>query len=222
MSITSAIQEITSSLPTKTRLVAVSKFQPIEKIREAYYQSGQRVFGESRVQELSLKAEQLPKDIEWHFIGHLQKNKIKSLLPIVSLIHSVDSEELLRAIHSEAIKINREIKVLLQIHIAKEKSKFGFSFEECRKLFENSVLSQFPSIKVVGLMGMATNTEDEEEIREEFSSLQQFLLSLKHDFHKETLDFTELSMGMSNDYPLAIEYGSTLVRIGSKIFGERG
>ena len=220
MSIQSNIKEVLADLPARVRLVAVSKFHPNEAIEEAYA-TGQRIFGESKVQELVQKYETLPKDIEWHFIGHLQTNKIKYMAPFVNMIHGVDSLKLLKEINKQAIKVNRTIPCLLQIHIAKEETKFGLSFEECLSLLEDNEWKELKGVQICGLMGMATNTNNQAQIKEEFESLHQFFILLKNKFFKETETFKELSMGMSEDYPLAIQQGSTLVRVGSKIFGAR-
>lgn len=214
------ISQIKSTLPAQVRLVAVSKFHPIEALQEAY-DGGQRIFGESKVQEMTQKYEALPKDIEWHFIGHLQTNKIKYMAPYVSLIHGVDSYKLLVEINKQALKAGRIISCLLQIHIAQETTKFGFSIDECRKMLEEGDWKKLENIQIAGVMGMATNTDDEAEIKREFASLSAFFLEAQNTFFKDSLYFKEISMGMSDDYPIAIEEGSTLIRIGSRIFGER-
>lgn len=220
MSISQRITEITSQLPDTTRLVAVSKFHPAEAVLEAYH-AGQRIFGESRVQELIEKKEQLPSDIQWHFIGHLQTNKIKYILPFVDLIHGVDSYKLLNAIDKEAAKDERRVRVLLQVHIAQEETKFGFTPEECLRFFEEGLWKTCSSVEISGLMGMATYTEDKEQIRKEFHSLASLYKKVKNDYFVDTNSFSELSMGMSDDYRIAMEESSTLIRIGSSIFGER-
>lgn len=214
------IQAIKNGLPQNVRLVAVSKFHPINALQEAY-DSGQRVFGESKVQEMTQKYEALPKDIEWHFIGHLQTNKIKYMAPYVSLIHGVDSYKLLVEINKQALKANRIISCLLQIHIAKEETKFGFSTDECIKMLEEGNWKTLNNIQIAGVMGMATNTEDESCISDEFGTLANFFQYIKNNYFPNNPNFKEISMGMSDDYPIAIEKGSTLIRIGSKIFGER-
>lgn len=214
------IQAIKNGLPQNVRLVAVSKFHPINALQEAY-DSGQRVFGESKVQEMTQKYEALPKDIEWHFIGHLQTNKIKYMAPYVSLIHGVDSYKLLVEINKQALKANRIISCLLQIHIAKEETKFGFSTDECIKMLEEGNWKTLNNIQIAGVMGMATNTEDESCIADEFGTLANFFQYIKNNYFPNNPNFKEISMGMSDDYPIAIEKGSTLIRIGSKIFGER-
>lgn len=220
MSIETNLKEILNELPPNVRLVAVSKYHPNEAIEEAYA-AGQRVFGESKVQEMTQKQETLPKDIEWHFIGHLQTNKIKYMAPYVALIHGVDSYKLLSEINRQAQKCNRVIPCLLQIHIAQEETKFGFSFDECTEMLKQGDWKNLTNISIHGLMGMASNTEDMEQVRREFHALHAYFLSTKDTFFKEKDTFSELSMGMSHDYPIAVEEGATLVRVGSKIFGER-
>lgn len=214
------IKEIQTELPEHVRLVAVSKFHPNEALLEAY-KAGQRIFGESKVQEMTQKYETLPKDIEWHFIGHLQTNKIKYMAPYVALIHGVDSYKLLEEINRQAAKVQRIIPCLLQIHIAQEETKFGFSWEECRQMLNEGNWRNLTHVQISGVMGMATNTEDETAIANEFDQLNRFFHELKQTYFNEVPTFKEISMGMSDDYPIAIEKGSTLVRIGSKIFGER-
>lgn len=214
------IQTIKAGLPEGVRLVAVSKFHPIEALQEAY-EGGQRIFGESKVQEMTQKHDALPKDIEWHFIGHLQTNKIKYMAPYVALIHGVDSYKLLAEINKQASKAGRIIPCLLQIHIAQEETKFGFSTDECLDMLEEGNWRTLEHIQIAGVMGMATNTEDEAQIRREFSTLSALFRRIKETYFKEVPAFKEISMGMSDDYQLAIEEGSTLVRIGSRIFGVR-
>jgi pyridoxal phosphate enzyme (YggS family) len=204
----------------KASLVAVSKTKPIEVIKEVY-DSGHKVFGENYVQELVGKYERLPKDIEWHFIGHLQTNKVKLIAPFVSLIHGVDSLKLLREIDKEAKKNNRIINCLLQVHIANEETKFGFSFEEATSLFQSSKSDDLKNISIKGLMGMATLTNDENQIRKEFRSLKQFSDNLASKSEIRNPKSEILSMGMTSDYKIALEEGSNMVRIGSAIFGER-
>ncbi|MBQ1970517.1 MAG: YggS family pyridoxal phosphate-dependent enzyme [Paludibacteraceae bacterium] len=211
------IQSVVASLPETARLVAVSKFNPAEAVLQAY-NCGQRLFGESKVQELTGKYEVLPKDIEWHFIGHLQTNKVKYIAPFISLIQSVDSLKLLKEIDAQAKKVNRVIDCLLEIHVAQEETKYGFSFDELRTLFKERAFDVFENVSVVGLMGMASNTEDEVQIRDEFRLLSDFYKEMKDSLAPQ---FRELSMGMSHDYHIAVEEGSTLVRVGSFIFGER-
>jgi pyridoxal phosphate enzyme (YggS family) len=211
------IQSVVASLPETARLVAVSKFNPAEAVLQAY-NCGQRLFGESKVQELTGKYEVLPKDIEWHFIGHLQTNKVKYIAPFISLIQSVDSLKLLKEIDAQAKKVNRVIDCLLEIHVAQEETKYGFSIDELRELFRVRAFDVFENVNVVGLMGMASNTDDEVQIREEFRLLSDFYKEMKDSLAPQ---FRELSMGMSHDYHIAVEEGSTLVRVGSFIFGER-
>ena len=220
MSITKNIQLLQAELPQGVRLVAVSKYHPNEAILEAY-NAGQRVFGESKVQEMVAKYEALPKDIAWHFIGHLQTNKIKYMASFVSLIHGVDSLKLLKEIDKQAAKAGRRIKCLLQIHIAQEETKFGFSPNECKEMLAQGEWKELNNIQLCGLMGMATNTDDIEQIRSEFRLLSGLFKDLKAAFFADSETFCELSMGMSDDYAEAIQEGSTLVRVGSKIFGER-
>ena len=214
------IKAIHSQLPPQTRLVAVSKYHPAEAIMEAY-EAGQRIFGESHVQELQRKAALLPQDIEWHFIGHLQTNKVKYIAPYVSLIHAVDSERLLAEIDKQGSRIGRKIPCLLQLHIAREETKFGFSIEELLHLLDSGAHLAYNSVIICGLMCMASNVDDEEQIAEEFIRAHALFLTLKDRYFKHNTEFAECSWGMSDDYPLAIAHGSTLVRIGSKIFGSR-
>ena len=206
---------------TSARLIAVSKTHPPEAIQEAY-EAGQRAFGENKVQEMVSKAEVLPKDIEWHMIGHLQRNKVKYIAPFVHLIHSVDSFKLLREINKAGGKVGRRLGCLLQIHIAEEETKFGFDREELFEMLENPDFPSFENIEIHGLMGMATFTEEEEKIRREFKSLKNLSTEITEKYGNiPFLKIHELSMGMSNDFHIAIEEGATLIRIGSAIFGER-
>ena len=220
MSVASEIIRFTDELPANVRLVAVSKFHPVEKLMEAY-SAGQRIFGESRVAELCEKVEVLPDDIRWHFIGHLQTNKVRALLPHVSLIHSVDSERLLDCIDKEAERIGRTVDVLLQIHVAQEEAKFGFTLQEITQLANSGKLTAMSHVRVVGVMAMATNTDDDAEIRREFAEAHHVFYTLKDGCFFGDEHFCELSMGMSDDYRLAIAEGSTMVRIGTTIFGAR-
>ncbi len=220
MDIQANLKEALDQLPEGVRLVAVSKFHPNEAIEEAY-KVGQRIFGESREQELSTKYETLPKDIEWHFIGHLQTNKVKYIAPYIAMIHAVDSYKLLAEIDKQAAKYNRVIPCLLEIHIAQEESKYGFTFDTCRQMLEEGGWKQLKHVCIAGVMGMGTNTDDEKEVEKEFRSLADFFKSLKQDYFSQTDSFKEISMGMSHDYQIAIKCGTTLVRVGSKIFGER-
>ena len=218
--ISEQIKYIQGSLPEGVRLIAVSNFHPNEAILEAY-KAGQRLFGENHVQELTAKHESLPSDIKWHFIGHLQTNKVKYIAPFVSLIHGIDTPKLLKVVDKEGAKVGRVIPCLLQIHIATEETKFGFSREECLEMLSSGIISELQHVQICGLMGMATNTNDEAQIREEFHTLHSLFEELKESYFKDAPTFKELSMGMSDDYPIAIEEGSTLIRVGTKIFGER-
>lgn len=220
MSIQQNILEIRRTIPENVKLVCVSKFHPAEAVQEAY-DCGERIFGESRVQEIEQKHPILPKDIHWHFIGHLQSNKIKYIVDYVDLIHGVDSFKLLKEIDKQANKAGKKIHCLLQIHIAKEESKFGFSEEELKEMLASDEFKSLDNVIVSGLMGMATFTENKVQIRNEFRGLKQLFDELKQNQLSENNYFTELSMGMSDDYPIAIEEGSTMVRIGTAIFGKR-
>ena len=220
MSIQENIREVLSTLPDGVRLVAVSKYHPVEAIREAY-DGGQRIFGESKVQEMTAKHDQLPADIEWHFIGHLQTNKVKYIAPYVSLIHGVDSYKLLLEINRQGQRAGRIIPCLLQIHVAQEETKFGFSLEECLQMLALGEWRALPYVSIRGIMGMASNTDDMEQVRQEFSTLNHFFSQVREKYFSDRENFSELSMGMSDDYPIAIEEGSTLVRVGSRIFGDR-
>lgn len=217
----SKYKEIESKLKENgVNLVAVSKTKPVEDIK-SLYSNGQRVFGENKVQELCEKAEQLPNDIQWHMIGHLQSNKVKYIAPFVSLIHGVDTLKLLKEINKQGKKIQRVIPVLLQMHIADEETKFGLDKTELEEIIALDPNEAFPYVKICGLMGMATNTDDNTKVCQEFKNLKKYFETLKAGYFKDSEDFKELSMGMSGDYELAIEAGSTMVRIGSLIFGER-
>ncbi|HTE29182.1 MAG TPA: YggS family pyridoxal phosphate-dependent enzyme [Chryseolinea sp.] len=220
MNIKNNITNFTQNLPAGCKLIAVTKTKPIEKILEAY-NAGQRRFGENKVQELVPKYEALPKDIEWHMIGHLQTNKVKFIAPIVHLIQSVDSVKLLEEVNKQAQKANRIISCLLQVHIAEEESKFGFSEAELLALFQDAKLSTLQNVQVSGLMGIATLTGDSVQIEKEFSSLKATFEKIKSTVLPANVKMQELSMGMSSDYSLAVAHGSTMVRIGSAIFGER-
>ena len=212
--------EIRASLPAGVRLIAVSKFKPAEDIA-LLYQHGQRAFGENHAQEMKAKHEELPQDIEWHFIGHLQTNKIKYIAPYVALIHSIDSFSLLQEVNKYAVKNNRVIPCLLQFHIADEETKFGFTLEECEAMLQSPEFQQLQNIAIHGVMGMATFTDDQEQVRREFHHLHQIFEELRTRYFSQNPDFKELSMGMTDDYPIAISEGSTLIRIGSAIFGPR-
>ncbi len=220
MGIAENIITIKNKLEGEICLVAVSKTKPNSDILEAY-EMGHRVFGENKVQDLTRKYEELPKDIEWHFIGHLQTNKIKYIAPFVGLIHGVDSLKLLKAINKEGRKNNRKIRCLLQFHIAEEETKFGLDIAEAKAFLVSDEYKKLEFVDVCGVMGMATYTEDETQIRKEFKQLNLIFHQLKDDFFGDQNSFSEISMGMSGDYLIAIEEGSTMVRIGSSIFGER-
>ncbi|MBR1720268.1 MAG: YggS family pyridoxal phosphate-dependent enzyme [Phocaeicola sp.] len=220
MSISLILSSIKAELPEQVRLVAVSKYHPVEMIQEAY-DAGQRLFGENHVQEMTQKYALLPKDIEWHFIGHLQSNKVKYIAPFVSLIRSVDSLKLLKEINKQAEKAQRVIPCLLQIHIAKEETKFGFSFDECREMLQQGEWKNLKNVQLCGVMGMGTFTDNVDQVRSEFHSLKDFFDEIKENVFSDNPSFREISMGMTDDYPIAIEEGSTLIRIGTKIFGER-
>ncbi len=213
--------EIKASLPEGVTLVAVSKFHPAEAIMEAYA-TGHRIFGESRANELVSKANELPDDIEWHFIGHLQTNKVRAVMPYVACIHSIDSERLLRLVNTEAARIGRTVNILLQVHVAREETKFGFTPEEFDGLMASGILNELPAVKVRGVMGMASNVDDDDRIAADFRAIKNM-----YDRLKETITLDDgtvcdtLSMGMSHDFRLAIECGSNMVRIGTTIFGER-
>jgi pyridoxal phosphate enzyme (YggS family) len=211
-----ALDQLRQELPEAVTLVAVSKRQPLEKLREAY-DAGQRDFGENKVQELEEKVKQFPDDIKWHFIGHLQTNKVKYIAPFVHLIHSVDSLKLMKEIEKRAAQNERSIRVLWQLHIADEESKFGLDKAGLQRLVDATLAGSFPHVEVCGLMGMATFTDDEEQIRREFQILKTEFERLKPEFS----NFKELSMGMSGDYPIALDMGSSMLRIGTTIFGER-
>lgn len=202
------------------QLIAVSKTKPAELVLEAY-EAGQRIFGENKAQEMTTKYDLLPKDIEWHMIGHLQTNKVKYIAPFVSLIHSVDSQRLLEEIHKQGKKINRVIPCLLQVYIAQEETKFGFDKTELTQLLKVEVMGQFEFVKILGLMGMASLTEDQEKIKSEFTSLKTLFDNLKKGRLPGNVEMKELSMGMSSDYKIALAEGSTFVRIGTAIFDER-
>ncbi|MFV0553444.1 MAG: YggS family pyridoxal phosphate-dependent enzyme [Mangrovibacterium sp.] len=214
------IKSIRSHVPEQVSLVAVSKYKPISALEEAY-DAGQRMFGESKVQEMVGKYEQLPKDIAWHFIGHLQSNKVKYMIPFVSLIHGVDSWKILLQINKEAKKINRVVDCLLQFHIAQEETKFGLSEEEVQAFLNAEAFKELQNVRICGVMGMASNTEDEQQVCHEFANLKDIFLRLQQSYFSNQLAFKEISMGMSGDYKLAIEQGSTMVRVGSAIFGVR-
>lgn len=214
------ISEIRQTLPPDVRLVAVSKFHPASMIEDAYA-GGQRIFGENHVQELRQKYEVLPQDIEWHFIGHLQTNKVKYIAPYVQLIHAVDSHKLLTEINRQAQRNNRVIDCLLELHVAQEETKFGFSPDEMYDYVRQAEWRQLQNVRICGIMCMASNTDDEARIARDFQQAQQLFDRLKQDFFATEESFSIRSWGMSDDYPIALRYGSNMVRIGSKIFGPR-
>lgn len=220
MSIKNNLLEIKSALPDHVTLVAVSKTKPVADLMEAY-EAGQRIFGENKIQEMAEKFEQMPKDIEWHMIGHVQTNKVKFMASFVSLVHGVDSSRLLEEINKQALKNNRVIDCLLQVHIAEEETKFGLSESELNELLQSDTFAQLKNIKIKGLMGMATFTDDQNQIRKEFNHLKSIFDRLVPSQKADNCEIKILSMGMSGDYQLAIDCGSTMVRIGSSIFGTR-
>ena len=220
MSIAQNIERITAQLPDGVRLVAVSKFHPIERLQEAY-DAGQRIFGENRAQELAAKAPQLPSDIEWHFIGHLQKNKVRMIMPWASTIQSIDSTELLQLVNKEAARIDRHVNVLLQLHVAKEQTKSGFTVEEVLQAAGEGAFNDLTDVTIVGVMAMATFTDDMSQVASEFETVRNTFLTLRDKYFASDPAFKEISMGMSDDWPIAVEHGATLVRIGTDIFGQR-
>jgi pyridoxal phosphate enzyme (YggS family) len=221
MSLATQIEQITSQIPPHVTLIAVTKTKPVSLLQEAY-DCGLRIFGENKVQEMVDKYEQLPKTIQWHLIGHLQSNKVKYIAPFVTLIHSVDSLKLLQEINKQAQKVNRCIDCLLQIYIAQEDTKFGLSKTELFELLADPQFAALTNVRVVGLMGMATNTENTAQIRQEFRSLKTLFEEVSSQFTAPNIHWQHISMGMSGDYEMAIAEGSTMVRIGSAIFGHRG
>lgn len=214
------LEKIRATVPEGVTLVAVSKTKPINDLQEAY-DAGQRVFGENYPQEMRDKHEVLPQDIQWHFIGHLQTNKIKYIIPYVTLIHSIDTANLLEAVNKEAKKHDRVVDCLLQFHIALEETKFGLDLDEARQLLDSEVFKQMKNVRICGVMGMGTFTDNMDEVRKEFKHLKSIFETLKKDYFANQPQFKEISMGMSEDYPIAIEEGATLIRVGSKIFGAR-
>lgn len=214
------LHEVLRDLPDGVKLVAISKFHPNEYI-EVAYNEGQRIFGESQEQELSRKVDTLPKDIEWHFVGHLQTNKVKYIAPYISMIEAVDSLKLLKEINKQAAKHNRVINVLLELHIAEEESKYGFSPDACRQLLEEGEWKNLRNVHIVGLMMMASNVDDQEQIRREMTIAADLFDELKAKYFADDADFKERSWGMSHDYKIAVECRSTMVRVGTTIFGPR-
>ena len=213
------LNNVRTTIPENVTLIAVSKTKPVSDLQEAY-DAGQRIFGENKALEMRDKYQELPKDVKWHFIGHLQTNKIKYIVPFVTLIHSIDSASLLEAVNKEAVKNNRVIDCLLQFHIAQEETKFGLDVEEAKTMIESDNFKKLNNVRIVGVMGMATFTDDENQVRNEFKTLKNIFDTLKENYFKDD-SFKEISMGMSDDYPIAIEEGATMVRVGSKIFGAR-
>ena len=220
MSVAAAIQRIKSTLPAHVELVAVSKFNPIEALQEAY-EAGQRLFGESQAQELVPKAQAMPADVKWHFIGHLQTNKVKYIALYVACIESVDSLKLLVEINKQAAKIDRVIPCLLQFHVAQEETKWGLTQDECEDILNSEQFANLRNIRIDGVMGMASNTENEARIRADFAQIARLFAYFKIHYFASSPHFKHISMGMTHDYPIAIKEGATLVRVGSGIFGER-
>lgn len=214
------LETVRKTIPSGVLLVAVSKTKPVEDLQEAY-DAGQRVFGENHALEMRDKHEVLPKDIDWHFIGHLQTNKIKYIVQYVQMIHSIDTFNLLQAVNKEAVKHDRVVDCLLQFHIAEEETKFGLSMEEAEEILNSDIFKTMKNVRICGVMGMATNTDNMTQVRKEFHHLKEIFNTLKTKYFADCEWFKEISMGMSHDYPIAIEEGSTMVRVGSKIFGER-
>lgn len=220
MGIKDRLREVVNGLPDAVTLVAVSKTQPTEVLMEAYA-AGQRDFGENRVQELLEKQTALPTDIRWHLIGHLQRNKVKAIVPFIHLIHSIDSERLLKEVDRQAGLCGRAVYVLLQFHVAQEQTKFGFSLSEAEDMLGSDTFASMAHVRIRGIMGMATFTDDEQQVRSEFRELNRIFRHLKENFFRNDAQFSVLSMGMSGDYRLAVEEGSNMVRVGSAIFGNR-
>ncbi|WP_424494352.1 YggS family pyridoxal phosphate-dependent enzyme [Salinimicrobium sp. GXAS 041] len=216
MSVSENIQKIKAEIPSEVTLVAISKTKPNDDILEAY-NAGQRIFGENKIQEMTQKWEELPKDIEWHMVGHVQRNKVKYMAPFVSVIHAVDSLKLLKEVNKQAKKHDRVINCLLQIKIAEEESKYGITIDAAKEILDSEAYQNMQHVKITGLMGMATLTESEDKIRKEFT----FLRTTFEAFKEENDNFTTLSMGMSGDYKIALKCGTTMIRVGSSIFGER-
>jgi pyridoxal phosphate enzyme (YggS family) len=214
------LHEVLSRLPEGVRLVAISKYHPADYIMAAY-EEGQRVFGESHEQEIREKHETLPKDIEWHFIGHLQTNKVKYIAPYITMIEAVDSLKLLREIQKQAAKVNRVVKVLLELHIAEEATKYGLTLDDCRQLLADGEWRQMPNVQICGLMMMASNTDNEQQIANEFQQGADFFDEVKARFFADDANFCERSWGMSDDFLIAVQHGSTMVRVGTMIFGPR-
>ena len=214
------LREVLGNLPDGVRLVAISKFHPNESI-EAAYEEGQRIFGESHEQELAKKVETLPKNIEWHFIGHLQTNKVKYIAPYIAMVEAVDSLKLLKEINKQAAKHDRVIKVLLELHIAEEETKYGLTLDACRQLLEEGEWRELKNVQICGLMMMASHIDDEAQIASEFDTAAQFFDEIKEKYFADDEAFCERSWGMSHDYRIAVQHGSTMVRVGTTIFGPR-
>lgn len=214
------LHQVLANLPKGVRLVAISKFHPKEYI-EAAYAEGQRVFGESHEQELNRKHAELPQDIEWHFIGHLQTNKVKYIAPYISMIEAVDSMKLMKEINKQALKNNRVIDILLELHIAQEATKYGLTLDACRQLLDSGEWRELKNVRICGLMTMASFTDNKDQIRKEFTTAQDFFKEVKHNHFADSEAFCECSWGMSHDYQIAVECGSTMVRVGTTIFGPR-
>lgn len=214
------LREVLGNLPDGVRLVAISKFHPNDYI-EAAYEEGQRIFGESHEQELAKKVESLPKDIEWHFIGHLQTNKVKYIAPYIAMVEAVDSLKLLKEINKQAAKHDRVVKVLLELHIAEEETKYGLTLDACRQLLEEGEWRELKNVQICGLMMMASHIDDEAQIASEFDTAAQFFDEIKEKYFADDEAFCERSWGMSHDYRIAVQHGSTMVRVGTTIFGPR-
>ncbi len=214
------LREVLATLPQGVRLVAISKYHPADYLMAAY-EEGQRVFGESHEQEIRQKHEVLPKDIEWHFIGHLQTNKVKYIVPYITMIEAVDSLKLLREIQKQAAKVGRVVQVLLELHIAEEATKYGLTLDACRELLAGGEWRAMPNVQICGLMMMASNTDDEQQIASEFQAAADFFDEVKTQYFPDDPSFCERSWGMSDDYPIAVRHRSTMVRIGTMIFGPR-
>ncbi len=220
MAVRENLRELRCRIPEGVELVAVSKFHPVEALQEAY-DEGQRIFGESRANEFVTKAQTLPGDIKWHFIGHLQTNKVRQILPFVSFIQSVDSEKLLRLVDAEACRLGRRVNVLMQLHVAKEETKFGFTPDELLTLMTPELVNELSGVEISGVMGMASNVDDEARIRDDFRSIRETFDRLKATVFAGNDRFSVVSMGMSHDWWIAVEEGSNMVRVGTDIFGER-
>lgn len=220
MGVRENLRSIRDMIPQGVELVAVSKFHPVGALREAY-DEGQRIFGESRANELVAKAAELPDDVRWHFIGHLQTNKVKQVIPHVALLHSVDSEKLLRCVDAEAVKLGRRVDVLLQLHVAREETKYGFSPEELLSLVSAELIASLEGVRVVGVMGMASNVDEEARITADFHEIRRVFDVLKGSVFADKPYFEVVSMGMSHDWPLAVAEGGNMIRVGTSIFGER-